>query len=972
MLNLPTIRIVLRRGSHTKATQSNSRTTSTARSSPQAKTSEPKKQSPGSSKTTPLKSNSEPTLGRKILNQIARAFLEVLDVIAIRYGKMLGKEQNYPMLWKYGCAIMLVAYVMWLVMHRHMEGLLVGLGAPKSPAHSFTFIAQIIVPAIFGYGGLSMVVGGLRLQQGKSFISKYSNDLEPIPAFASGVEFKLGDVRLSLKDTHTGILIFGGIGSGKTVSLMVPLLRQFFRNLRDEDDTSEFAKCGALIIDEKGDFSGNVITEMNLARRNLEDLVVIDAELDLFRYNPIDPNQTADANAEKLAKIQQLMGGGSGKDNPFWDTTSKRVIRNFIFLLMASKPKGTVGLDDIARLVRENARTKTLCNEVEATIRLKRENNDITRDDYQAYEDALSCIRIDWLEMPEVTQGNLKATIANMLGPIAADPKLQKVFCRDTNFSFKDLADKGKVVIFRKNGINQEVARLLCVALKLDFQAWQKRRNGEEAERWGINATRTVLFVCDEYQEFLNKGDDEFYAVCRSTKTAAIVATQGVTSFKAKLKNEDDTKNLIQSLCTVVFLKTIDDATFKLGEALSGKSKQEDTSQSQNTTGFLNAATDLSGGSGKSTGSVNISKKLEENFRADDFMNLVTMTKEKSLKGPWYSEAIIFHYNDIDLDAVTRCKKTKIHHLYYDKELLATAKHNVRWLDDLMYNRTSQHHCIKACVKRKQRINQQTALKKKEHLESLKAKNQALIAQQALTANPSGSKSNSTNAGSGNAGGNTSNPVPVTPQNTQPKSTPTAQETNTYREQKQAQIDQERKEINKGHFTGSVQTSSYQTPQEIQAEIQSLKAQKAAVTGEDQRLKIDLQLNHVRRQLSVSLIRGIQSAAFEDDSEAINANAIPYNTDEHQTEEEEDNTVTYGAPTAHSQTISSQAKVTPTNPPPQKSSPPTKHPKEDEPDLWELPFEFENTKIQTAETGYPVEVITKPTPAVDPFMGPEE
>jgi hypothetical protein len=701
MLSLPTIRLVIRHGTSTRNAQSTTKFKSPVNASPQTNTSA---RTPRPS-LKPIQLTGEPSIPRKLLNTGARALLGLLDVIAIRYGKMVGKEQNYPMLWKAGCAIMLVAYIMWISMHLHMSQVLIDLKVPASAAHTITFYAKLFIPAIFGYGGLSMVVGGLRLQQGKSFVSKYSNDLEPIPAFASGIEFNLGEVRLSLKDTHTGILIFGGIGSGKTVSLMVPLLRQFFRKLRHEDDSSEYAKCGALIIDEKGDFSGSVITEMILAHRNLEDLVVIDAELSLFRYNPIDPNQTADANADKLAKIQQLMGGGSGKDNPFWDTTSKRVIRNFIFLLMASKPKGTVGLDDIARLVRENDRAAALCNEVESTIRHKRKHNDITRDDYQAYEDALSCIRIDWLKMPEVTQGNLKATIANMLGPIAADPKLQKVFCRDTNFTFKDLADKGKIVIFRKNGINQEVARLLCVALKLDFQAWQKRRNGEEAERWGINATRTVLFVCDEYQEFLNKGDDEFYAVCRSTKTSAIVATQGVTSFKAKLKNEDDTKNLIQSLCTVVFLKTIDDATFKLGEALSGKSKQEETSQSQNTTGFLNAATDLSGGSGKSTGSINISKKLEENFRADDFMNLVTMTKEKSAKGPWYSEAIIFHYNDIDLDAVTRCKKTKIHHLYYDKTLLATAKHNVRWLDDLMYNRASQHHCIKACLKRKQAVD---------------------------------------------------------------------------------------------------------------------------------------------------------------------------------------------------------------------------------------------------------------------------
>jgi len=479
-----------------------------------------------------------------------------------------------------------------------------------------------------------------------------------------------------------------------TVSVMVPLMRQFFQQLNHETDDpdDDLQKVAALILDEKGDFIDSTVAELILAGRSIADLIIIDPDLDLFRYNPLDPGQSADENAAKLAKVQKILGNSGGGNDAFWEQTSQLVIKNFLRLLEVYKSKDKIGVDDIARFMRDDNLGKILCDDIEKTIEAKKASHEISDEQYGSLTDAISTVMNQWIHLSQNTKSILKNTIDNMLGPIASNPRLQKVFCRDTNFSFKDLPNKGKVVLFRGSGIDKSTAKLICVCLKSDFQTWQKRRNGSQAKTYGLNQTRTVLFVCDEYQEFVScggEGDETFYGVSRSAKTCAIVATQSLNSLKTAIKNPEQTNTLIQNITTWIFLRTTDKDTMELGELWAGQSKQEDFSTSQSTSGFLETAANLSGGGGGKDNSINISKKLEANFRKDDFSKLVTITAEKSAKGPYYSEAIVYHYHDTDIDAPSRCYKTKLKH-YYGSISRKEATHQVSLLDNLLYDRNWQ------------------------------------------------------------------------------------------------------------------------------------------------------------------------------------------------------------------------------------------------------------------------------------------
>lgn len=807
-------------------------------------------------------------------------FLGILDILAAPYGSMRGKDINFPLLWKAG-AIMLIVDV-WIF-------LLIGKFGAKflaeqtfGPSHVIVGLLQTLIPGALGIGALSLIIGGIRLQQGKSFLVKYGAELEPLPAFESGVIFRIGDLKLSLRDMHTNIGAFGGIGTGKclhpeqdilmydgtikkvkdvqkgnwlmgpdgkprtvivtstgfgplyrivpteiskkswicndvhvmslletedanipydqkipygpyttididldkylswdnpkkenlhlfqvnpytqditsfgwnavpigkgpycgftldgdgrfllgdftvthnTVAVMIPLMRQFFQQLNhDTDDPDdEHQKVAALILDEKGDFIDSTIMEMLLAGRPISDLVLIDPDLDLFRYNPLDPSQSCDENAEKLGKVQKILGGGGGGgDNKYWDDTSKSTIKFFLQLLEVYKPKEKIGLDDIARFMRDDQLATILCDTVERKIEEKKESNEINEETYGMIYDAISNTRTQWIELSANTKSILKTTINQMLSSLASNPRLQKVFCRDTNFSFKDLPNKGKIVLFRGSGIDKSTAKLICVCLKIDFQTWQKRRNGSAASAYGLNTTRTVLFICDEYQEFVtcgDEGDQTFYGVSRSARTCAIVATQSLNSLKSVISKQEQANTLIQNITTWVFLRTTDKDTMELGALWAGQSKKEDYSQSQNTGGFLEVASNMSGGSGKDS-SVSISRKLEEVFRKDDFSKLITMTMEKSRTGPWYSEAIVYHYHDTDSEAESRCYKTKLTHYYYSNALRKKAGENVSNLDNLLYDRNWQRKTLQRALVMIARESGNSANAKKEFLEKM-------------------------------------------------------------------------------------------------------------------------------------------------------------------------------------------------------------------------------------------------------------
>jgi hypothetical protein len=476
----------------------------------------------------------------------------------------------------------------------------------------------------------------------KTLLAKAKATLQPKSApKAKEFNLKLGDVNLSLSDAQCGIGILGGIGTGKSVAAEVPILSQILQQLNSKDESSPFAKCGGLIIDVTGNIYTAIIEELVLAGRSIEDLIVLDPSSNLFQYNPIDPHQTTEENAEKLARVQKLLGSGSGGENAYWDQTSEATLKTFLHLLHVQK-RAPLGIDDLMRVIKNDELATALCDEVEQILEQKKKNSTITADDYLIYTDAVSQCRNAWIQLNQNTKSTLKTTFCILFGSITSNPKYTEIFCNDTNFCFKDIANKGKIILFRADQFDKETGRLIGTSLKLDFQTWQKRRNGSCAERYGLNTTRTNIFFCDAYPEFAtcgNYGDEQFYGICRSTRTISVITSQSYNSLATSIKNKEKIDTLLQNIATWIFFRTTDQDTMELGAQLA--------------------------------------KQL---LTKDDFCKLATITTERCKTGPWYSEVFIH--------TAEKCYKTNLTHQYYKEKEKVQEKEEQ--LNALLHDRAAQ------------------------------------------------------------------------------------------------------------------------------------------------------------------------------------------------------------------------------------------------------------------------------------------
>jgi len=97
------------------------------------------------------------------------------------------------------------------------------------------------------------------------------------------MEITLGGMTFDEKALFTNLLAFGAIGSGKTASVIYPILDAITGLYKNDDPNEPDAKWGGFILDVKGDFHAAVIYVMQKHGRDLlEDLVVIRPDNDYY------------------------------------------------------------------------------------------------------------------------------------------------------------------------------------------------------------------------------------------------------------------------------------------------------------------------------------------------------------------------------------------------------------------------------------------------------------------------------------------------------------------------------------------------------------------------------------------------------------------------------------------------------------------------------------------------------------------
>ena len=367
------------------------------------------------------------------------------------------------------------------------------------------------------------------------------------------------------KSLYQNMLITGGIGTGKTASAMYPFTKQLIKY----QCNNFHEKLGFLILDVKGNYYSKV-KEFAKECNRLEDIIVIELDGE-YTYNPLDkPHLKASILANRIKTILLLFSPNNSES--YWLDKSEQVIENFItFCRMYND--NYVTFEEIHKLVTDKEYYFKRLHDVRNVFLSGKLS------DSNIY-DLLSCIRFiekDFYSLDDRTFNILKSEITRITNCFVSDYEVLKTFCpskKEENFyGFEDTIENGKIVVLNLNiGKYKNLSKIIAAYLKLDFQT-------DVISQLSSVVKRPMVFISDEYQEYVTSSDADFFAQSREAKCINIVATQSYTSLLHTLNNQYSVKVIVQNLVNKLWFRTDDIFTIEDAQKQIGKEDKEKSSR---------------------------------------------------------------------------------------------------------------------------------------------------------------------------------------------------------------------------------------------------------------------------------------------------------------------------------------------------------------------------------------------------------
>lgn len=434
---------------------------------------------------------------------------------------------------------------------------------------SVTFSTVIIINLIYSFI--------FSMQIKKSDISSASLSHSELNLII-GKDKNANKIILEENGLYQNILITGTIGTGKTSSAMYPFTEQLLKfkaNFPKE-------KLGMLVLDVKGNYHSQVKKYCEKYNR-IHDFMVLSLD-GTIKYNPLDkPNLKASILANRLKTILTLFSNNNGE--AYWLEKVEQILTECIKLCRLYND-GYVTFVEIHKLV-------TNPNYYLSKINILRNNfisGKLSKEDCFNLLTSIEFFEKEFLKLDTRTMAILKSEITRITGCFVSDYQVQKIFCpskKDINFKgFKSLISSGKILVLNMNlSEYKNLSKIIAAYLKLDFQTEVMARLAKA----NLNI-RPVVFISDEFHEYVTTTDADFFAQSREAKCINIVATQSYTSLLNTLNNPNATKAIIQNLVNKFWFRTddiytIEDAQKQLGK--EEKTKYSKTiSENAKTTNF--------------------------------------------------------------------------------------------------------------------------------------------------------------------------------------------------------------------------------------------------------------------------------------------------------------------------------------------------------------------------------------------------
>jgi hypothetical protein len=434
---------------------------------------------------------------------------------------------------------------------------------------------------------------------------------------------------------YTGIASFGSIGSGKTMGLILPAMRQLFAYKADDPER----KLSGIVLEVKGDLCRQLQRILKWCGRE-NDYIEVSLHGNV-RYNPLNNSLDAYAQAFNIASIITSIWG-KGKE-PFWQQSYTDLVR-YVILLHRIRD-GYVTLVDIFRTVISAGSLEEMLVKVGSQFSTTGYIG-IDKQNYLSEDAQLAPLGFTWdskanlylakwdeqletalteqtsIEFLVFTRKPVNATsrdrfssvqywywehwkffrsevktsivqgIAVFLSLFETDPDVRRVFCPPKELyqgrpcpsdpdgivmpSFEELIESGKVVGLNfPVALNPALAKTIGTMMKIDYQRAMllriPRMDAEPDKHY-----RPSVFICDEYQNFATVGGDNPTGDDRflslSRQPRCIPIV--ATQSVASLKDalpNEGVKTLLQAFRSKIFLTTSDPETARYASELCGK-----------------------------------------------------------------------------------------------------------------------------------------------------------------------------------------------------------------------------------------------------------------------------------------------------------------------------------------------------------------------------------------------------------------
>ena len=363
---------------------------------------------------------------------------------------------------------------------------------------------------------------------------------------------------MDAKGLYTGILVLGSTGTGKTTACAYPFLDQLVKYKNDSRDE----KIGGLILDVKGDFWKEAVS---ILKRNgrAEDIVIIEPGSGYY-FNPVHyPQLDAKIIAERLYSVLENMNSNDGRQDSFWKDKSINLLANSLNIIRLCMDYAT--LSDIYEILSDDNKLNSIIDYAKNLIRIK---SDKTETYVNELKLAVSYFAgADYAGLDERTKSIIKSESLRVCSDFIK-PVFKDTFCapqEKLNFpGFHEVVNSGKIVILNMSESKYGLTgKIIGIMMKLDYFRTVLNRVYKSVIDDKVNTKRPVLFICDEYQNYVTSGDiesdAEFFARCRQSKAVNIVLTQSYSSLKLKLGSEEKLNSLIGNIRSTIWLALSDD-----------------------------------------------------------------------------------------------------------------------------------------------------------------------------------------------------------------------------------------------------------------------------------------------------------------------------------------------------------------------------------------------------------------------------